>query len=612
MSGGGPNWAWQPAGSQTAVWVYFGIEDESYCANFGGQIKHNEADVFEATRALSPGTCPQAVCSNGQVELGEDCDDGNLVETDGCTTGCTTGLCVGESFDSTYEAIQQLVFADNGCTTLICHGAAAQGGLDLSYAVAYANLLEVPSTGSLYDRIEPASPNSSSLYLKLLLAVDPEATDIPGAPMPSGLPPIDSDLLEAVRSWILSGAPETGTVAGTERLLGGCFPDPVPISIAPLEPPDPGEGFQIEMPATPLAAQSEIEVCFATYYDVTDEVPAQFKDPTNQFFYSNSDLTRQDPHSHHLVIMHANVPESQVNHAGFGAWTCVGGAQDGSSCDPLDTGSCGAGFCRSQIGNNVACIGYGPPGGPIAANPANGLGGAGNGQTQTSLPAGLYRKVPLKGFVYWNVHAFNLTALPHGLKAYLNLLYTDDAQQEVESFIDFHDIYIAAGQAPYTKGTYCSTHTFAQGTRVFVLSSHNHQRGEVFWANDPQGTEIYRSFIYNDPVVEEYDPPLAFDSPNAAERTVTFCATYNNGVAPDASPEPATVRKRSVTPQNAPLCYPTACTAGMVGAPCNGPSDHATCDSTPGAADGYCDACAITAGVSTEDEMFVLTGRTYQ
>ena len=134
---------------------------------------------------------------------------------------------------------------------------------------------------------------------------------------------------------------------------------------------------------------------------------------------------------------------------------------------------------------------------------------------------------------------------------------------------------------------------------------------EVFWIDDPQGNEIYRSFVYNDPVVEEYDPPLAFDSPVAADRRVTYCATYNNGVASDGSPDPATVRKRSVTPQNAGLCLPTACTAGNVGSLCAGPTDHVTCDSFIGAGDGFCDACAITGGVSTEDEMFVLTGRSY-
>jgi len=611
ITAAGVNWPWQIAGAQDSVGVYFGIEDESYCASFGGEVRRNAAGMFQAKDALSPGDCPVAVCSNGEVELGEDCDDGNLAEFDGCTTTCETGPCIGDAYDSTFEAIQELVFEQNGCTSPLCHGGApGQGGLDLSAGNAYANLLDVASAGSTYDRIEPAAPNSSSLYLKLLKAVDP-MVDIPGDGMPSGGAPIHDDLLEAVRIWILGAAPEAGTVPGTESLLGGCFPEPGPVSIAPLDPPDPAEGFQLEMPGTPVAAETEIEVCFATYYDVTDDVPAQYKDPTNTYFYSTQDVTRQDPHSHHLVIMHSAVSESQVNHAAFGGWSCVGGLQDGQSCDPLNTSSCGTGFCRSAIGNNTACIGFGPPGGPTAGNPANGIGGAGNGQSANDLPPGLYRKVPLKGFVYWNAHAFNLTSQNHSLKAYLNLMYSTQQQHEVAPFTDFHYIYAAAGTAPYTKATYCTTLTFDQGERLFELSSHTHERGEVFWVDDPQGNEIYRSFIYNDPVVEKFDPPLAFDSAIAADRRVEYCATYNNGVAPDGSPDPSTVRKRSVTPQNAGLCNPTACTEGLIGSACSGANDHASCDTSVGAGDGVCDACAITAGVSTEDEMFVLTGRTY-
>jgi hypothetical protein len=48
-----------------------------------------------------------------------------------------------------------------------------------------------------------------------------------------------------------------------------------------------------------------------------------------------------------------------------------------------------------------------------------------------------------------------------------------------------------------------------------------------------------------------------------------------------------------------------ACVAGRVGAPC---ATDAACDSSPGAGDGWCDACALTGGVTTEDSMFILIG----
>jgi hypothetical protein len=52
-----------------------------------------------------------------------------------------------------------------------------------------------------------------------------------------------------------------------------------------------------------------------------------------------------------------------------------------------------------------------------------------------------------------------------------------------------------------------------------------------------------------------------------------------------------------------------ACAAGKIGKACNGVGDDATCDSSPGAGDGWCDACRITFGESTENEMFILIGQ---
>lgn len=45
--------------------------------------------------------------------------------------------------------------------------------------------------------------------------------------------------------------------------------------------------------------------------------------------------------------------------------------------------------------------------------------------------------------------------------------------------------------------------------------------------------------------------------------------------------------------------------------PTDGAGDDASCDSSPGAGDGFCDACPITGGESTQNEMFVLFGAHY-
>lgn len=88
------------------------------------------------------------------------------------------------------------------------------------------------------------------------------------------------------------------------------------------------------------------------------------------------------------------------------------------------------------------------------------------------------------------------------------------------------------------------------------------------------------------------------------ERTLTYGAEYDNGFL-----DPSRVELNSRVPTNGPPCSPTHCAQGNVGARCQGASPaerDQSCDSQPGAGDGVCDACTVTFGVTTDDEMFVL------
>jgi len=100
---------------------------------------------------------------------------------------------------------------------------------------------------------------------------------------------------------------------------------------------------------------------------------------------------------------------------------------------------------------------------------------------------------------------------------------------------------------------------------------------------------------------------MRFDAADEAQRTLTYCVDYNNGVHDDGTPDTRLVTRLSTMPDRT-TCTPVACVAGKVGAPCHGAADGASCDSSPAAGDGQCDACPITAGATTENEMFVLTG----
>jgi hypothetical protein len=295
-----------------------------------------------------------------------------------------------------------------------------------------------------------------------------------------------------------------------------------------------------------------------------------------------------------------------VHHPSFGTWTCAGGARAGEVCEPKDLDFCGEGVCASEIRPSFACVGYGQP----ARQPAEIVGGAPAAQTVFDFPGEVYQQLPLKGVIYWNTHAFNLTNRDHIMNGRVNYYFAapEDQSNQACRISDFSAIF-RPNNAPFTKETFCNDHVFPVGSRVFQLFGHNHKHGERFWVTDPDGELIYDNYSYSDPVIQRYDPPLEFDSPEDAARTVRYCATYNNGVGPNGEPDIDLVTRASRVPPVAQQfigkCTPVACVAGKVTDAC---STDADCDTTPGAGDGWCDACPITGGESTENEMFVLFG----
>jgi len=600
----GPKFPWTGAAEPQRAEVSFRLGQEWHCASAMGE---NTARGFRAKNQFAPGGCAPLVCGNGVRELGEACDDGNVDDADSCTNACTRGVCDSPSFESSWDAIYALVIERHGCTAAACHGAAAEGELDLRAEHAFANLFEIPSSGSALERISPGGPRRSSLWLKLAAKVAPGSVEIAGTPMPSGLPPIGDDELEALRLWIYAGAPQDGVVDGVQDLLDACLGEPTPMAIEPLDPPAPDEGVQFRMPEFPLPASSETEVCFAQYYDLTGKVPARFLTPFGNAIYVNGAELRQDPHSHHLQLIYVDVPPDRLHDPAYGAWTCKGGALDGSPCEPVDQEACGEGLCASAPTPSVACIGYGPP----EFSPGllgSIIGGAQTAQAYVERVPGFYGLLPVKGVIYWNSHAFNLTSGDTRMHAYDNHLFTDDLRHQEQRIGDISTVYYPAGTPPFTRRTVCENKVLPPDAHLLNLTSHAHKRLERFWVERTDGSIIYENFTYADPVFSVFDPPLAFTSVDPNQRTLRFCATYNNGVAADGSPNPATVRRRSVTPSNGTPCAPVACTAGRIGAACGGVGDDDACDSAPGAGDGRCDACAITAGVTTEDEMFLLLG----
>lgn len=218
----GAAWSFVPAGPQGSVQVAIGIGAESFCAEFGGDVKKDEAGRFDAKKAPAPAACELEVCGNGSVDPGEACDDGNLVDDDGCSNTC----CAGDFFASTFEAIQAVVVTGYGCTEGFCHGDVDPPGGELLLLpdVAYGNLVGVDSVGIPGTlRVAPGDAEASFLYEKLAAATN-GTTPAFGSPMPLAGEALSADELEAVRLWIEGDAPETGTVPGTGERLGVCLP----------------------------------------------------------------------------------------------------------------------------------------------------------------------------------------------------------------------------------------------------------------------------------------------------------------------------------------------------------------------------------------------------
>lgn len=654
ITGGGDQWTWEFPGSADSVEVFFGVYSDSnpndlewYCAEFGGAVKRNVDGLFLAKKAPAPSACPTEVCGNGVLEGTEECDDGNTDNSDSCTSACLINNCAGTTYASTWEAVQDQIFDSGGCTQEICHGSAAQGGLDLTPANAYANLVGVPSTISTDNRVQPGEESVSFLYNKLasLTLGVPAPGVLPGTPMPSGgLPAISIDHLAGLRHWIRAGAPQTGAVLGAEGFFDGCFGDPSPNKIPPLDPPPADEGFQMYAPPWHLPANSEDEVCYGTYYDLTGQIPAEhltpcaegIGGPTQTCIRYDKRLLAQDPQSHHSIIQ-AYIGAYDWTDPGWGGWACLGGPNEGIPCDPTQIGvpatsggaECGTrAACATDVSSTVACLGWGPPDMGFSINGQGTpnsprTGGSQESYSGIAFPDTVFGMHPLKGFNVWNSHAFNLTDSPTTVEQYHNFWFADLADTNVIGTIfDADDIFVMS-VPPFESREYCRTYTVPSGGFLAELSSHMHQRGRLFriWAppNAPcsgssctanSGTPIYASTVYNDPVQLLFDPPIDHSNDSTNDRTYKYCAVYDNGAT-----DMQDVKRFSTSPEP-PLPF-------VPGGPCSGEStrciggpshnlacnlDDSVCDSAPGAGDGDCDACWLHGGVTTEDEMFILLG----
>ena len=573
--------------------------------------------------------------------------------------------------DTTFAQVQQQIFEGRGCTASACHGEAAVGGLDLRPENAYAGLINVEASSGDYMRVFPGEQDLSLLYQKVAAKTEGfELGSLPnpisGGAMPTSNDVLSDDDLSLLRAWIRGGAPETGIVAGSEQYASCALEgDIAPNKIQPLPPPVVGDGIQFYSGGWTVPSEQEGEVCFVSYYDYSATVPDEFivpcsddaGGPDRDCFVYNKVLLAQDPQSHHSIIEFYVPPEGQEGHydpmhSSWKNWSCLGGDNSGIACTPGGN-ECGErSQCTTEPLTTVACILYqngpaemGTPAGLFGrASVRQNLATAQEASFRETFPSDVYAMAPVKGFVIWDSHAFNLTASDTTVEQWMNLTFapSDELIYLRSQIFDADDIFGMGLIEPFTSNEACANFTIPQHGRLLTLSTHFHRFGKEFrvWYppnehcnNDVPGQECtrptaepdYLNFDYADPLYQRFigEDILEFDSANDEDRTFRYCAVWDNGES-----NPSEVRRESQKPDAATCDFldvfaPLASQNGLDFFACGcepedracfgGPNQGMLCngDDTVCGEGGICDACPTGGGVTTEEEMFILLGSYY-
>lgn len=575
-----------------------------------------------------------------------------------------------DEVDGTFALVQQ-VFENRGCTAAPCHdGDNPAGQLDLRPGVAFDNLVGVGAQSSDLPLVSPADEELSVLYLKVAAktrGLSLSEFGVGGSEMPSSDDQLTEDEVQLIEAWIRGGAPRMGALADTPEGIAcaDTLGDVTPNKIPPPEPPPADKGIQFISGGWELPAQSEDEVCYVTYYNYVDRIPAEVTLPCPDsyggperlcFAYEVIDHI-QDPQSHHSIIENYIPPpgsEEQWDpkNEEWKDWQCVGGDRAGQPCDPTVEGECGAqNTCATAPLTALGCTAYANAPDELGtilgffgqATTRQNVAVAQEATFRETYPEGVYGVVPVEGFMIWNSHSFNLTNFDTTVSQYVNFEYiaAEDRRYIREDLTVLDNIFSMGTVAPFTTREICATFTLPVGSRLLTLSTHTHQFGRDFrvwyppnepcesgFANGeidqpldcdvPEGTPDYRSFTYQDPLYQRFDETnnlTILDSPAVNDRTFRYCAIYDNGAT-----VPMDVRRHSERP-DANTCQFGLFSAFINGCGCEpeeraclgGESQGTICNGEDSACGegGVCDACPVWGGVTTEEEMFGILGAFY-
>ena len=433
--------------------------------------------------------------------------DGTINVLDLVRVSSSLGQTVPDE-NSTYHDIQEYVF-DKSCASSTCHAAPANSrGLSLEYGLSYDALIGVvpqnPAAAAAGMKlVDPNNPENSFLLTKL---IGPESND-QGSRMPFGGGMIHNAKIDAIRTWIEAGAPETGKVAGIGDL--GVLRDPDDI-FEPPAPPPPGQGYQLHLPQFKIEPGSEREVYYAT------QIKDENGNPVEGDIFINKVEIFYPAGSHHFIIY-------RMTEDGLAKGLLQNGIVPDIAVNPKDT------FRELDTDEPDPVFGYFGVDRLFVV-------GTQTDDTLFQFPEGVGLRLPADTVYDLNSHYINLLGTETLIgETYVNI-YTipeEEVQYEaLEIFVSNRAINVPPGTTRVAKLTWyvedelrTREHDPNTEISVFLLTSHMHRHGELFEIfQKSTGDLLHRSIAYDDAPINLYTPALRLD-PNDG---LNFQCTHNN------------------------------------------------------------------------------------
>ena len=409
--------------------------------------------------------------------------------------------------DATYHDIQSYLF-DKSCASSACHAAPVNaGGLNLTYEHSYEALYGRPPANAAaaaagLKLVDPGNVENSFLLTKLMGPTVIEQ----GARMPFGGGVLHSGKIDAIRTWIAAGAPQTGKVAGIGDLAVLRDPDEV---FHPPAPPPPGEGYQLHLPPFKIEPGTEREVFYTT--QITDEAGNPIDDDIfihrYEIFYPAG--------SHHFILY--RLTEQAMSDGIVNV-----GVIDGIGVDPKDT------FRELNPSDPQALGNIGVHRFFVAGTQSE--------DASFAFPEGVALRLAGDTVYDMNAHYINLLGSePLIGEVYINL-YTlppeEVVYEAVDIFVSNTQINVPPGLSRVSQMTWYIEDELQQRgyapdatLNVMMLTSHMHRHGELFEIFQESTSErLHRSVAYDDAPITFYDPPLVLDASDG----LRFQCTHNN------------------------------------------------------------------------------------